>query len=150
MPSTSAGKMRDLEKAKRILKERNQSLVIVKEGRIIFCLDSSGIDGILQAIEKKREDLCGASIADKVVGKAAALLFAYSHVARVYASILSRRGLKTLREHKIPVEYDLVVPEIMNKERTDTCPFEKFVSEIESPSHAFEELKAYVENLKMK
>jgi len=142
--------MRDLEKAKRILKDKNQSLVIVKEGRTIFCSDSSGIESILQAIEKFGEHLSEASIADKVVGKAAALLFAYSHVARVYAATLSRKGLSTLRKHDISVEYDLLVPEILDRKGKDICPFEKFVLKIESPACAFEELKNYVESLKKK
>ena len=142
--------MMDLEKAKRVLRDKNQSLVIVKDGRTIFHSDSSGIDSLLQAIEKLGEQLFGASVADKVVGKAAALLLAYSRVARVYAATLSRRGLSTLKKNGIPVEYDLLVPEILDKERRNICPFEKFVSKIESPTHAFEELKTYAESLKKK
>jgi len=142
--------MSDLEKAKRILKERDQSLVIVKAGKTIFRSNSSGIDSVLQAIEKFGEKLSGASAADKIVGKAAALLLAYSHVAGVYADILSRKGLSTLSKHGIPVEYDLLVPEILDKERRDICPFERFASKIESPNDAFEELRAYVESLKKK
>jgi len=140
--------MIDLEKAKRILKDKNQSLVIVKDGRTIFSSESSGIDSLLKAIEKLGERLSGASAADKVVGKAAALLLAYSRVARVYAATLSRKGLRTLRRHGIPAEYDLLVPEILDREGKDTCPFEKFTSKIESPSHAYEQLKTYMGKIK--
>jgi len=142
--------MADLEKAKRLLKDENQSLVIVKNGETIFCSNSSGIDSLLKAIEKIGKHLSGASVADKVVGKAAALLLVYSHVARVYAATLSRRGLGTLKKHGIPVEYDLLVPEILNKEGKNICPFEKFTSRIESPDQAFEQLKTYAESLKKK
>jgi hypothetical protein len=142
--------MEDLEKAKRILKDRNLSLVIVKDGVTIFSSDSPGIDGLLEAVEKLGERLSGASVADKIVGKAAALLLAYSNVVGVYASTLSRRGLATLSRNGIPVEYDLLVPEILDKEKRDLCPFEKFVSSIESPSHAFEKLKNFVESLRRK
>jgi len=140
--------MTDLEKAKRILKDKNQSLVIIKDGKTIFCSDSPGIDGILQAIEKFGEQLSGASVADKVIGKAAALLLAYTQIAEAYAVIMSRKGLGTLRNHDIPVEYDVLVPEILDRKGRDICPFEKFVLKIESPSQAFEELKRYVESLK--
>lgn len=140
--------MRDLEKAKKILKGKNQSLVIVKDGRTIFCSDSPGIDSILQAIEKFGEHLSEASVADKVIGKAAALLLAYSHIAKAYAVTLSRKGLGTLRRHDIPVEYDVLVPEISDRKGRDLCPFERFVLNIESPNRAFEKLKKYVESLK--
>jgi len=140
----------DLERAKRILRDKNQSLVIVKDGKTIFCLNSPGIDGILQAIEKFGKALHGASVADKVIGKAAALLLAYSHIAKAYAVTLSRRGLRTLGRHGIPVEYDLLVPEILDRKGREICPFEKFVLKIESPNQAFEELKKYVESLKKK
>jgi len=144
----SAKKMKDLEKAKRILKDEDLSLVIVKDGKTIFRSDSPGIDGILQAIEKLGKQLSRSSVADKIVGKAAALLFAYSRIASVYAATLSRRGLRTLSKHKIPVEYDLLVPEILDKKGKDICPFERFTSNIESPDCAFEKLKAYMESLK--
>jgi len=140
--------MIDLEKAKRILKDENQSLVIIKDGRTIFCSDSPGMNSLLQAIEKLGERLSGASVADKIVGKAAALLLAYSRIARVYAAILSKRGLETLRRHEIPVEYDLLVPEILDKEGKKQCPFEKFTSKIESPDQAYEQIKNYVKNIK--
>ncbi|RJS90916.1 DUF1893 domain-containing protein [Candidatus Bathyarchaeota archaeon] len=139
--------MTDLERAKRILKEEDKSLVIVKNGRIIFCSESPGIKGILEAIEKLGERLSGASAADRIVGKAAALLLAYSQIVKVYAITLSRSGLYTLRKNSIPVEYDYLVPEILDKNKKDICPFEKFTSDIESPSLAFVKLKAYMENL---
>jgi len=140
--------MKDLEKAKRILKDKNQSLVIVKDGKTIFCSDSPGIDGILQAIEKFGENLSGASVADKVIGKAAALLLAYSRVEEAYAVTLSRNGLRTLEAHDIPVEYDILVSEILDKKGRSICPFEKLVLKIDSPNQAFEDLKKYVEILK--
>jgi len=142
--------MKDLEIAKRILKDRGLSLVIVKDGAAILCLDSTGVSGILQAIENLGEKLSGASVADRIVGKAAALLFAYSRVAQVYAAVLSRRGLSMLKENNIPVEYDLLVPEILDKERKSVCPFERLVSEISSPDYAFRKLKAHVESLRKK
>ena len=99
--------MTDLEKAKGILKGKNQALVIVKDGRTIFQSASSGINSLLQAVDKLGGQLSGASVADRVVGKAAALLLAFSRVACVYAATLSRKGLRTLRRHEISVEYDL-------------------------------------------
>jgi len=139
--------MRDLERAKRMLKEDRLSLVIVKNGEAIFSSDSSGTNSILQAIDNLGDRLSRASVADKIVGKAAALLFAYSHIKEAYAVILSTEGLSTLRKNRIFVEYEKLVPRILDKNRRDICPFEKLVLEIESPSQAYKELKRFMKEI---
>jgi len=140
-------KMMDLERAKRVLREEDKSLVIVKDGRVIFCSESHGIKGILEAIEKLGGRLSGASVADRIVGKAAALLLAYSKISRAYAVTISTSGLQTLRKNRIPVEYDSLVPEILDRNRKNKCPFEELTLSIESPTLAFVKLKAYMKSL---
>jgi len=143
-----AEEMRDLELAKEILKQKNLSLVIVKEGETVFESRSSGIRGLLQAIEKLEERLSASSVADRVVGRAAALLLAYSHVNELYAATLSDGGLKVLEENSIPVEHDHLVPKILDKEGKNICPFEKFSITINSVDEAYNQLKAFTENLR--
>jgi len=142
--------MRDIELAKETLKEKNLSLVIVKEGKLLFKSDSSGINGLLQAIENLEKNLHRSSVADRVVGRAAALLLAYSRVKEVYASTLSNEGLRVLKENNIPAEHDNLVPEILDKEEKNICPFEKFSLTIKSPNEAYRKLKEFTEKLRKK
>ena len=142
--------MKDLERAREILKEKKLSLVIVKNGEVIFSSGSPGINSILQAIESLGDHISGASAADKVVGKAAALLFAYSRIKGVYAVILSIEGLNVLRKNRILIEYEELVPRILDKSGKDICPFEEIVLEVESPSQAYEELKRLAEEIMRK
>jgi hypothetical protein len=139
--------MQDIEVAKEILSNKGVTLVIVKEGRILFKSDSSGIRGLLQAIEKLKKEMCGSSVADRVVGRAAALLLAYSHVNEVYASVLSREGLKVLEENHTKVEYLNLVQTVLDRTGKNICPFEKFSSEIKSLDKAYEQLKDFAEKL---
>jgi len=139
--------MRDLELAKQILDGRNLALAIVKGGKILFESYSSGISGLLQAVERHKEELYGSSVADRVVGRAAALLLACSQVKEVYAFTLGNEGLKVLKENNIPFEYDGLVPKILDGDRKDICPFERFSSTIRSLDEAYERLKAFAENL---
>jgi hypothetical protein len=138
--------MQDLYLAKNILKQHNFSLVIVKKEKPILKSISSGIIGLLQAIEILDKDLEGSAIADKVIGRAAALLLSYSRIKAAYAITLSVEGLKMLKEHNIFVEYDNLVPIILDSKRKAICPFEKISLTIKSPEQALKYLKEFAEN----
>ena len=96
--------MLDLEIAKQTLKKKNLTLAIAKNGRIIFQSNSHGVIGLFEAIERLGSNLKGAAVADKIVGKAAALLCVYSRVNAVFASILSFKGKDTLEKNNIKDE----------------------------------------------
>jgi hypothetical protein len=140
--------MSDIEIAKQFLKKKRLSLVVVKDGTTIFHSRSSGISGLLEAVERLRNDLNGSSVADRVVGRAAALLLASSQVGIVYALTLSVEGLKVLEENGIPLQYEKLVPKILDKSGRDICPFERFSMTISSLSEAYEKLKNFAETLK--
>ena len=139
--------MKDLDIAKTLLTEKNYTLVIVKNGRIIFNTNSHGIRGLLTTIEEVGKDLKGSSAADKIVGEAAAHLLAYSNVLEVFALTLSRCGKSILEKNNINYEYRILVPHILNLTKTDFCPFEKLVSECRSPEEAHEKLKEHIKQL---
>jgi len=131
----------DLEIAKDALRRGDYSLVIVRDGRIIYASRSHGIGGILGAIEELDNRIEGASVADRIIGKATALLLAYSKVKDAYAVIISRNGLETLRSHGVQVDYENLVPKILDRSRREICPFEKIALEIDSPRLGFEMLR---------
>jgi len=76
--------MQDLEIAKERLNEEGLALSVVKGGEMIFESVSHGISGFLEAVERLEEKLEGASVADRVVGKAIALLCVYAKVRALY------------------------------------------------------------------
>ena len=73
-----------------------------------------------------------------MVGKAAALLFAYAGVGGVYAKVMSQLAVSTLKLHAIPYRAGKVVKYIENREKTDRCPMETRAQTIHSPQEAFE------------
>ena len=139
--------MSDLEIAKNTLKNEAATLVVVKDGTVLFKTNAPGMRGLLKAIEGLWYEIRGASIADSVVGRAAALLLAYSNVKEVYAVILSEEGLKILKANSIKYECGETVPWILNRSQTDLCPFEKLSLGIESPAEAYERLKKFEESM---
>jgi hypothetical protein len=134
-----------METAKRQLLEKGFSLVIAKDGKIVFETRQSGVSGFLSAIEELgRESLHGASVADRIVGRAAALLCVYCGVKAVYAVVLSDGGERVLKENSVSLEFESLVPSILNRQRTETCPFEKIVSTVSDGEEAYEKLKSCV------
>jgi len=125
------------------LNEKDLTLVIVKEGKVLFETSSPGIRGFLSAIEELGENLLGASVADKIAGRAVALLCVYSHVNEIFAVVLSEEALKVLKEHNVKYEYENLVSNILNAKGTDTCPFEKYALTIRDPTEAYEKLKLF-------
>jgi hypothetical protein len=136
--------MRDLELVKRKLKETDLTLVIVKGNEVLFEDNSPGIIGFLRAIETLKEKLAMSSVGDRVVGKAIAMLCAYSKVKSVYAITLSEGGKKTLENFGIPYEFENLVSKILDMKKKDICPFEKLTAHVSSPEEAYERFKAHV------
>jgi len=138
--------MKDLKLAKQRLKEKKFNLLIVKDGGVIFATKSQGIRGLLQAIEKLGKQLIGSSVADRIVGRAAAMLCAYFKASSVFAVTISEEGEKMLKENEISYQFENRVPNILNYERTDVCPFEKHVMGLTKPEEAYEKLKAFTDS----
>jgi len=140
--------MQDLEAAKKALAKKGLALSIVKNGDIIFESVSNGISGFLEAIEKLGNGLEEASVADRVAGKAVALLCVYARIKAVYAIILSKRARDAFKKYAVHHEWDNLVEKILDINKAGTCPFEKLVEEISNPRDAYRRLKVLQNSLK--
>jgi len=133
----------DLELAKLKLIEEDLSLVIVKRGEVIFETKKQGITGFLQAIEKQDKNLVAASAADKIVGVAAAMLCVYAGITSVFALTISEEGIMVLEDNNITYLSEKKVPNILNRNKNDVCPFEKLAMASGSSEEAYVKLKSF-------
>ena len=140
--------MQDLEIAKKRLSEKRLTLSIVKNGEIIFENVSNGISGFLEAIENLGNSLEEASVADRVVGKAIALLCAYVKAKVVYAATLSIGAKDVLEKYSVYHEWENLVENILDINKAGICPFEKMATEISNLKDAYRKLKALQNSLK--
>ncbi|MCW1296414.1 MAG: DUF1893 domain-containing protein [Candidatus Parvarchaeota archaeon] len=137
--------MDDVRIAREELKKRGFNLIIVKNHQIIFKSRLSGIRGFLVAIDDLGEKMNGASVADKIVGKAVAMLCSYTKVDAVFATIMSKEAKKWLSSRSIYFEYENLVPRILSGDQE--CPFERLVKNFSSPRKAYEEIKTLQKRL---
>jgi hypothetical protein len=140
--------MTDLDMAKNELYEEKLTLVIVKNGEVLFETKSHRISGFLDAIEKFGGKLEGASLADRVAGKAIALLCAYAKIREVYAVVLSRKAQAIFKANKIAYQWRDRVDNVLDANKTGMCPFEKAAANITDPEKAYQAFKSLWETMK--
>ena len=129
----------DLQKAKTILAAGEYSCVVCK-GETLHTATGLGVKPLI-AFLNSGTDLRGFSAADKIVGKAAALLYVLLGVRAVYAQVLSRAGQETLEKHGIEVSCGEIVPEIRNRADTGLCPLEESVQNISDPQEGLASIR---------
>lgn len=92
--------------------------------------------------------LRGAFIADKVVGKGAAALMVLGGVEGLFADVVSRPALELLAGAGIAVEYTVVVPGIMNRAGTGTCPVEQLCAGAETAAECLPLIEGFMQKMK--
>ena len=115
--------MTDLQTAKNNLE--GHTICLCKEGKCLFS-EKHGIAPMMDFIAEAK-DLSGYSVADLVVGKAAALLFIKCGIKRVFAKTLSEHAKRVLELYGVDYEYETLTEKIINRGGTDICPMEKAV-----------------------
>jgi hypothetical protein len=138
---------KDLDIAQFRLNNEDLSLVIVKNEKVIFETKKPGINGLLQAIETLDKNLVKSSVADKIVGVAAAMLCVYTGVSSVFAMTISGPGIKVLKDNKIAYLFENKVSNIMDRSKTDVCPFEKQAIASINSEEAYVKLKTLADQM---
>ena len=132
----------DLALAKGALFKDDLTLALAKNAQLLYKSKSHGVIDMITMIDELGELTQGASLADSVVGRAAALLCVYSGIVNVYGSRMSEGALSILKARGIHHEFGELVPRILNRKMDDVCPFDKAVSGIEDPVAALERLRS--------
>lgn len=128
------------QKAAKLLSDGNYSYALCN-GNEVYTSKDMGIKPLMDLLSSNT-DLYGFSAADKIVGKAAAMLYILLDVSEVYAPVMSESAKCTLEIYGISPICDKCVKEIINRQGTDICPMEKTVAEIDDPKKAYDALKA--------
>lgn len=127
--------MTDIEKAKSILETESATLVAVNKAEI-YISHERGVAPILNKIDKNPQFFRGASVADKVIGKAAAMLLVKYGVREIHAILVSEKALDYLKGKPTKITYSTAVDHIINRDRTDMCPMEKCVLSTDDENEA--------------
>lgn len=126
--------------------EHPYSCVVLKNGEYITS-DAFGIKPLMVLLREDKSCFDGCAVADKIIGKAAALMLVLGKAQAVYGRIMSRSGAEILSKSNIYFEYGELVDGIKNRDKTDLCPMEKTVLDIDEPLIAFNALEETIARL---
>lgn len=121
--------MNNLEYAKNLL-ETGENTLAVYNGKQEYVSQKRGVMPLVDMVESGL-GLQGFSAADKIIGKASALLFAYLDVDEVYAKVISEEAKAILDKYEIKYECDEAVETIINRKGTGSCPMEIATKDID-------------------
>lgn len=119
--------MTDLDRARAALP--GHTLALCRGGEVV----TSDLRGVMPMLGFLREgrDFSGFCAADRVVGRAAAMLFAKAGVRAVHAEVMSDGAVALLAAHGIDALCDVRTAAIENRQKTGPCPMESAVAGIE-------------------
>ena len=128
-----------LERAKTLLSSTDSTLAVVSVDDF-FTSKERGVKPLMHLLKEKKGFLKGASVADKVIGKAAALLMALGEIKEVHTLIISEPAIKVFEKYNIPCFYDKKVTRIVNRAGDGLCPMETLCLDVENPQEAFDRI----------
>lgn len=121
----------DCLQARAVLEAEGCTCVLCGQGHIYKRFDR-GIRPLLAFLDDG-PSVVGFCAADKVVGKAAALLYCLLGVQEVYAPVISNPALEVLENHGIRVYYQVCTPAVQNRAGSGLCPMEIATQAISDP-----------------
>lgn len=133
-------------KAVEILKKHNYTCVALKDD-FEYHSKKTGISPLLDPMLEDELYFKDMKIADKVIGKSAAMLLIKSQVKHIYAVVLSEHAKKILDVYGIPYNYEKLVPYIVNRTKDGMCPMEQTVLDMTDLNQAFHALISKREEL---
>lgn len=124
------------------------SLVVLRNGEIIHTADGRGVQPLLALLDSQPELLKDATVVDRIIGKAGAMLLVLGGVKHVYALTMSQRGKAYLEERGIRAESERCIDAISNRVGDGICPLERAVMEEEDPAKGKEILNNTLQSLR--
>lgn len=125
----------DLDLARALLIANKDAICVAVRGEEIHVITESGVKPLLKMV-MDGHSLKGFSVADKVVGKAPALLYAVLGPNAVFSPVMSWTGRAVLLAAGIATSYDQLVPHIQNRAKTGQCPMDASVQGVFDPYEA--------------
>jgi len=110
------------------------SIAIAKGGRLLASRHGHTVRPLIEVLGEIGNESKGAAVADKVLGRAAALVIANgSGVSAVHGVVMSVHGREALESAGIAYSFDRLVEFIADRTGEDMCPIEQMSLRFRDP-----------------
>ena len=127
-----------------VFKNSSYSCVMSNNNSIVCALSGIGVKPLISTYTNYPNMMSGAVIADKVIGKAAAMIAVAGGAAYVYGEVMSESGFEYLTKHNISASYGTLVPGILNRTKDGSCPIEASVIDISDSDEGIKAIRATI------
>ena len=118
-------------------------------------------DGVIAAVDRARGlaplvaaydagSLKGAVVVDRVVGRAAAAVYALAKARKVVAPVAAEGAAELCAAHGVKLVADRTVPAIRNRQGDGDCPMELAVRGVDEPAKMLSEIRKTIERINSK
>ena len=146
-PSPFAAK--EVAEARRLIRENRAECVVIRGGKL-HVKRGRGVMPLLEFRDGGKDLLKGATVVDKVIGRAAAAVLIAGGARAVHGETMSEDARAFLRKHGIRTSCGKLVPRILNANRSGLCPLEQSVAGIDDPELAVKALRKRIAELHAK
>lgn len=136
--------MDGIELAKKELMDNDYTCVIVQRKDVIMTSVDRGVKPLIIYYETKKDMYISPVLADKVIGRAAALLAVLCGITAIYTTVISEEAKKVLDDNGIPVTYERIVPFIINRKGDGRCPMEELSAGVNQPVEMYKKIKNWL------
>jgi hypothetical protein len=136
--------MTDLAQARTLLETNRLAFALVRESRVLATGTRPGVGELLAAVDQLGGECRGASLADKVVGHAVAVVVLQAGITGVATPLASRTAADLLEAHGVELMPTTVIPQILNRRGDGPCPLERLTRSAASPQEALAKLREFL------
>lgn len=135
----------DFERAVSLLHRDGYTCVLCDRDRVLTSREH-GLAPLIRLLDTN-ESLQDMAAADRLIGRAAALLLLAAGVKAVYGEVMSEEAHRLLSDAGVRTEYGTLVPKILNRAGTAPCPMEQAAAAVTDPAEALPVLRQALQEL---
>lgn len=144
--SRRIGRKNAVASALNLISDDVAACIVIKDNTIIKTEYGRGIAPVIELLEGGF--LKDAYIVDKVIGKAAAMIFTLGGAKGCYGITVSASAAEWLKNNGVEVKYENLVDMIVNRTGDGMCPMEQTVLNMDNDEEALAALKNKVHELR--
>ena len=135
----------NIDVCKKVMNDENLKCVVADENEIIFKSDAKGIVPMLEFLKLYEEnDLKPLYQADRIMGKAAAIIALHCGIKEIYSDVVSQSAMDIGERNNIEMTYGVLVDKILNRDKSKEGPFETALHGVDENS--FDEALEIIKN----